>query len=130
MAFTRPAPPGMKKADERVKARRTAWLNDGPVIPSGQANPTEAIRLALSYKPQAIFLLSDDITGRGRHGIDQRRLLAAIEQHNTSRTAIYTIQYIYPDPLERYGLKPTLRLIAERTGGEYKFLHARELGLR
>ena len=124
------APPGMKKADERVKARRSAWLNEGPVIPSGQANPTEAIRLGLSYKPQAIFLLSDDITGSGRHGIDQRRLLAAIEAANTANTVIHTIQYIYPDPLERYGLKPTLQFIAERTGGDYKFVDARELGLR
>ena len=99
------------------------------MTPKGLSNPVKALRLALRYRPQLLFVLSDNITGQGRYEVDQRRLLASIERENKSATKINTIQFVYPDPLEKFSLKATLQLIAERTGGIYKFLDARELGI-
>lgn len=118
---------GLKKADDQTKQRVIAWLDAGHVIPQGLSNPVVALELALRYKPQLIILLSDNITGQGEYEVDQRRLLADIERHNTAKTKIATIQFLYPDSLVAANLQPTLKLIADQTGGTYKFLDAQEL---
>ena len=104
-------------------------VDAGHITPKGLSNPVKALQLALRYKPQLLFILSDDITGHGRYEADQRRLLADIRRANKAGTKINTIQFLYRDKLESYGLKPTLQLIAERSGGIYKFLDGRELGI-
>ncbi len=124
-------PPGLKQASSKNKQKVIRWIDpdSGHVTPKGLSNPVKALRLALRYRPQLLFVLSDNITGQGRYEVDQRRLLASIERENKSATKINTIQFVYPDPLEKFSLKATLQLIAERTGGIYKFLDARELGI-
>ena len=124
-------PPGLKRADAEGKLRVIRWIDDdsGHVTPKGLSNPIKALRQALRYRPQLLFILSDNITGQGRYEVDQRRLLADIQRENTTGTKINTIQFLYRDKLERYGLTPTLQLIAERSGGIYKFLDGRELGI-
>jgi len=72
----------------------------GAIIPRGQTNPLKAIRLILKYKPQVLFILSDNITGKGKYELDQEALLAEIARANGSGTRISTIQYIYSDPLD------------------------------
>ena len=125
-------PVGMKKASESAKQRAIDWvdLGSGNVIPQGRANPMGAITKTLRYKPQLVVLLSDNITGHGRYEINQEHLLAEIKKANTAGTKINTIQFIYPDPLIRMGLEPTMKLISLQTGGRYKFIDGRELGIR
>ena len=126
-------PPGMKQADADRKQSVSAWIDPSShhIEPGGKSNPVSAIKLALRYKPQLLFLLSDNITGAGsgKYEIDQRRLLAEVNQANTSGTKINTIQFLYRDPLTDAGLEGTMKLIAERSGGEYKFVDGKELNL-
>jgi len=81
--------------------------------------------LAMRYQPELVFLLSDNVTGRGRYEVDRDSLLDVFERLNRhQRTTVNTIQFIHPDPLN------TLRDIANRHGGEYKYITASDLGLR
>ena len=120
-------PPRMQRADDRVKRERITWMDSsrGNVIPLGSGDASKALEQALQYKPQLLYLLSDNITGEGIYEKDQRRLLKSIAESNKTGTKINTIQFIYPDKLPQ----GTLELIAKGTGGEYKFLDARELGI-
>jgi len=54
-------------------------------------------------------------------------LLSQIAKANRGNTRINTFQFLYPDPLTRAGLKGTMELISETSGGIYKFLDGREL---
>lgn len=96
----------------------------------------EAILQALKYKPQLVFLLSDNLTGGGqgatKHEIFQDDLMKAIKDKNDFRppAKFNTIQFLYEDPLVRAGLTGTLQLIADESGGQYKFLSAEELNLK
>ena len=124
-------PRGLKRANAQTKQKIIKWidLDTGNITPKGLSNPVKALRTALRYRPQLVFILSDNITGRGRYEIDQKRLLADVARYNTAGAKINTIQFLYRDPLEEYGLKPTLELISENSGGVYKFLDGRELGI-
>lgn len=114
------------------KLRVLEWI-DRNVHPKGSSNPLAALRYALDQKPDVIFVLSENITGSGQHEIDQRDLMAMLDELNPvidekvgrRRTQINCIQFREKDPLD------TLRLIAERHGGVsgYKFVSAQELGL-
>ncbi|MCZ6446343.1 MAG: hypothetical protein O7F17_03750 [Planctomycetota bacterium] len=118
-------------ATPQAKVQALRWI-DEQIIPAGRSNPLAAIEKALRFKPDVIFLLSDNITGSGQFGIDQKELLDLLEQLNpidaqTGRraTRINCAQFLYPDPLD------TLRKIAERHGGPqgYTFLDAAALGI-
>ena len=124
-------PKGMKRANRKNKQHVIEWLDPdaGNIRPEYGSNPVKAIAQALRYRPQLLFLLSDEITGHDKYEIDQRRLIKSIKLANKHHTKINTIQFIYPDPLEKIGMKPTMQLIATTNGGIYKFLDARELGL-
>ncbi|MCX5659349.1 MAG: hypothetical protein NTW19_06450 [Planctomycetota bacterium] len=124
-------PPGLKKASLEKKGMVIDWMDPakGNVTPMGLSNPVKALQAALRYKPELMFLLSDDITGKGRYEVDQRRLLAEIEQANTGHTKINTIQFLYADPLTQAKMRGTMELIAERSGGVFKFIDGRELGI-
>jgi hypothetical protein len=126
-----PPPAGLKRATSENQRRTAQWIDPGQgnVIPSGRSSPIAALKQALTYKPDLVYLLSDDITGSGKDEVDQARLLAAMEKANVNQTKINTIQFIYPDPLTRFGLKGTMQLIAERTSGQYTFMTARMLGM-
>lgn len=125
-------PQGLKKATSDLKQQVINWvdLGSGNIVPQGGSSPVKAIKRALRYKPQLVFLLSDNITGRAQYEMNQKRLLAEIKQANASHTKINTIQFLYPDPLTKVGLKPTMELISDNTGGIYKFVDGRELGIQ
>ncbi len=124
-------PQRLVDATPDTKIQALAWINDH-IVPGGRTNPVAAIEAALRLESDAIFLLSDNITGSGQFEIDQQDLLELLDQLNpvtteTGRrsTVINCIQFLYPDPLE------TLKKIAAQHGGPkgYKFLDARELGI-
>lgn len=123
-------PRSWKQANSTNKQRVMQWLDEGNIVPMGLSNPVKALRIILQYRPQLLFLLSDNITGEGRYEVDQRRLLAEITDANRGGTKINTIQFLYQDKLVDYGLEPSLKLISDGTGGIYKFLDARELGIQ
>ena len=125
-------PKGLKKANSRHKQAVIDWvdLDSGNIIPKGRSNPVKAISRALRYKPQLVFLLSDNITGRGQYEMNQARLLTEIKKANAAHTKINTIQFLYPDPLTKVGLKSTMEMISDDTGGIFKFVDGRELGIQ
>lgn len=124
-------PQGMHSADTDHKKQALDWIDmgSGNVVPQGRSQPIVAIKTALRYKPEVIFLLSDNITGHGQFETDQKQLLADVIKANKAKARINTIQFLYPDPLISVGLKPTLEVISSATGGKYKFIDGHELGI-
>ena len=121
----------LTQATPEAQLRTLEWIDDH-VIPAGRSNPLAAIERALGFKPNVIFLLSENITGSGEFEIDQDDLLNLLEELNPiearsgrRRTQINCVQFLDPDPLD------TLRRIADRHGGPggYRFLSRAELGL-
>jgi hypothetical protein len=118
-------------ATDQDKRKTLEWIRDN-IVPQGRSNPLAALTLALGHKPDVIFILSENITGSGEFEIDQRDLLAKLDQLNPldpssgrRRTQINCVQFLEPDPLD------TLKIIAERHGGPngYRFLSRGDLGL-
>lgn len=100
-----------------------AWVRT--VLPGGKSNPIPALKRALWLKPDAVFLLSNVITGIGEWEAGKEALLKDIDALNPAdahtgrrRTVIKTIQFLDEDPAE------ILRAIGEAHGGEdgYKFI--------
>ena len=111
------------------RARTIKWLNgDRPaVIARGPTTPRRAIDLGLRYRPEVMFLLSDNITGHGRYAIDGDELVSTIESLKSkyrAKTSIHTIQYLYEDPTQ------TLERIAKANGGNHGFIDPSYVGLR
>ena len=125
--------PGLKPVSSETRTSAFKWmeLEEGNVVPGGQAGhgPLEALKKVLAYKPDLVFLLSDNITGQGRYEITQSTLRAEIKNANKNKTKINTIQFLYPDPLTKYKMRPTLEMISQDSGGLYKFVSGRELGI-
>jgi hypothetical protein len=120
---------GLKVADAETVKRVSDWisLENGNITPRGSSNPQKAIEIGLGYRPDLMYILSDNITGAGPYAIEQSALLERIEQvkrQRGARTKINTIQFLYPDPLN------TLEMIAEQHGGRYRFVDASVVGLR
>jgi VWA domain-containing protein len=120
-----------KRATSAIKQQVAEQLAQDKhfVSPQGSSNPVRALRKAFGYRPQLVFLLSDAITGQGQYEIDQRRLLEEIERVNRSGTKINTIQFLYPDPLLKAGLRGTMELIAEQSGGTYTYFSKPDLNI-
>lgn len=131
---------GIRQATPEWKQDCSIWitLDAHNVEPRGRGSvhAVEAIELALQHKPHLVFLLSDNLTGGGigatTSEIFQNEIMDAMADANTGNppAKFNTIQFLYRDPLEDAGLTGTLELIAEETGGVYKFLDDRALHLR
>ncbi len=124
-------PKGLKPATTEEKARVLDWINleNGNVSPQGITRPVEAVQTGLSYQPDLMFILSDNITGQGRYELDQKILLDEIIRANKKHTKINTIQFLQEDRLVQFKMQPTMKLIAEKTGGIYRFVKAADIGL-
>ena len=126
----REIPPGnLQPATTEFKNQTVEWidLDQQNVFNNGTGDPMPAIRRALSYRPDLLYLLSDDITGRQAYEINQQKLLDDIRSVNRSRTKINTIQFVYPDPLAADGSPGTLELIADQSGGNYRFVDEQDV---
>jgi hypothetical protein len=120
-------PIGWKPATAEIKKQVADWvtLDRGNIIPHGATNPVKAIQLAMRLQPELVYILSDNITGKGRYEIDKQELVKLLDGANKNRKiAINTIQFLYPDPLG------TLEEIAKTHGGSYTFVRETDLGLR
>ena len=120
---------GLRSAEHDTVSRSVDWLDQ--VHPGGATSPLPAIELALSYQPDTVTVLSDNITGHGQYELNADDLVARVLQvRGNRRVTINTVQFIYADPLEQLGQPGTLRRLAEETGGRYSFVTDRELNLR
>lgn len=126
------APPmGMTIATPKNKDETIHWLIPRHIQAGGRTNPLAALRRAMRYRPQLIYLLSDNITGSGAYQLKQKKLLSEIKAVNTIKAKIDTIQFLYRDPLDRLpGRTDTMKLIAKQTGGRYKFVSSQQLDLK
>lgn len=117
---------GMKPATLERKTAISNWITpeSGRVSPAGSSDPRPALKLAFAYKPDLVYILSDNITGRGIYQLDRDKLLNDIDTLNVADATIHTIQFLYPDPLA------TLETIAQRTKGKHRFVGASELTRR
>lgn len=126
-------PPGNALNPGTVAAKSAAmkWINEN-IVPQGGTNPLVAIQKAIALKPDAIFMLSQNITGYGTFEVDQRDLMNLLNELNprdasTGRrlAQINCVQFLDPDPLN------TMEIIAREHGGPggYKFLTRESLGL-
>ena len=119
-------PTGWKPASGENKQAIADWitLENGNIVPRGSTNPLTAIRLAMRYDPQLVFILSDNITGQGKYEVDRTELLNLVTQYTRNKNiAINSIQFLYPDPFN------TLKELAESNGGNYTFISESDLGL-
>ncbi|MBX2851011.1 MAG: hypothetical protein KTR15_04600 [Phycisphaeraceae bacterium] len=131
---------GLRSATPEFKEDIADWLkrdnSNYKIGGAGSKHAEEAIRKALSYRPQLVYLLSDKLTGGGQgatqHEIMQGKLMESIRKANDADkpTKFNTIQFLREDPLVRAGLKGTLQLIAEDSGGSYRFIGERDLNLK
>ncbi len=131
---------GLRTMTPEFKAKVSEWVSlenfNYATGGRGSVHVEAALARALSYKPQLVIMLSDNLTGGGQgatqHELMQDDLLKLIHQHNKANppAKINTIQFLYEDPLVRQGLQGTLNRIAEETGGESRFISQRDLNLR
>ncbi|MEK6644878.1 MAG: hypothetical protein AABZ08_13320 [Planctomycetota bacterium] len=93
--------------------KREAFDAIKSIVPSGQTQPVDAVKRALAYQPDVMFLLSD-----GDFGEDNKRIMTMIKQSNPGkRTRLNTILFVY----DTIGSgERVLREIAESNGGSYK----------
>jgi len=131
---------GLRPMTSAFKAQVREWvsLDNFNYATGGRGNlyVESALTRALSYKPQLIILLSDNLTGGGQgatqHELMQDDLIKLIHKHNKANppARINTIQFLYEDPLVRHGLQGTLKRIADESGGESDFVSQSDLNLR
>ncbi len=123
-------PLGLKKADKESKNKVFNWIDSSHIIAQGGNSPAKAIELASKYQPDLIYLLSDNVTGEGANQVNQQELVQKFtEEAAKNKTRINAIQFLHPDPFTALGKKSTLQLITEKTGGVYRFIDAKELGI-
>lgn len=134
-------PRGLTPATRENKQQAVEWLADNPIEGAFGTDPSAGIQQALQYKPQLLFILSDNLTnaGAGPYEIPQWQMIEQIKKQNVGNTRIKTIQFIYPDPLDSVpGREGTMRRIAREFGAEpsggsvnewYQFVDAEVLGL-
>ncbi len=125
--------PGYKSMTSRSRTRLFRWmdLESGNVVPKGSGDPRAAMKRAFELEPDLIFILSDNLTGRGRNEINQKTLRDDIARMNVDKRKINTIQFLDVDPLVGLqGWKSTMELIATDSGGLHKYVSPRDLGLK
>lgn len=125
-------PPGrLTAARSAAKTRAIEWSRQN-IVPAGTTNPLPAIERALALKPDVIFLLSHGLSESGMFEVDQKQLLAKLNEKNpidrlTGRRTVQIncIQFIKNDPLG------TMEKIGREHGGAngFRFVDRAQLGL-
>ncbi len=114
---------GMRVATTDNKERVKRWLG-ASVKPFGPSSPMKALPQALGYEPALVCWVSDGVLGRGRHRIDEEAMAALIDDlRQPGGTRIDLYQVVSTSDQE------VMERLAERTGGAYRHLDARALGV-
>jgi len=103
-------------ATRENKDRLRAWLAGVPLGPS--TDPRDALRLGLTVRPSAVFLLSDGEFNENNTGLitDKLAVQEVVEQFNDGRAPIHTIAF--EDPVNR----GTLAGLSAQSGGQHLFV--------
>lgn len=114
------APPiGMKSATVQMRhqVKRWAELSTHWVVPRGRFDAGNALRTAMNYDPQFIWILSDSLTGGGGGQFAHDQVMALLQEMNPDgRTRINTTQFFNHDA------QNTLKRIAATYQGMYTFI--------
>lgn len=101
---THPMPQGIPvSASRKEKAKTLVWLNQ--IDADGGTDPRGALRMALSLRPHAVYLLSDGALPKGT--------VEAVNQNNPHRIPIHCID------LSGGAAGPGLKRIAKASRGQY-----------
>lgn len=124
-------PAGLALADDAGKAAALRWLDSSysVVVPMGGAHPEAVFARARSLEPHTVMMLSDQIEGVGHRRLDADAMQEQVRKFADAGIVVHTLQWLYPDPVQGFGGTPALKLIAEGTGGTYRFISARDLGI-
>lgn len=107
------------------KDRLQRWLDRVKI--GGHTDPSVALAIALSMGPDAIFLLSDgsfsmEIPAELKVPGTRPDVKEIVERHNQGDTPIHTFAYEVPES------KENMEILAQMTGGEYKYLPPADSG--
>ncbi len=125
-----PAGTGLRHATAVNINTAVKWITPeaGNLFAKGRSNPLPAIRKALGYQPEMLFLLTDNLAAQQTGVQDDAALLDQITQANTTHAAIHTIQFLYRDATDQQAENvPLLKQLADRNGGKYTFVDAKDL---
>ena len=117
-------PKGLKTAASSTRQQVAARISfeSGHIRPRGQSSPVRALQLAMKYRPQLLFVVSDNIVGSGPYEMQPDQMLKLIDRLNPDRkTVISTVQLVRRDPAQ------TLKRIAIEHGGTYRFARESDL---
>lgn len=120
------APPrGLKPASFAAKASVWTWMQPerGNVSPRGRSDLFGAIEAAMGYRPDELYIVSDDSFNRSASAA--RSEDGAILQRVSTRLGatppmVHTVQFFYRDEAG------ALEAIADRFGGTYRFIEPAE----
>ena len=105
-----PMPGGvLVKADRSGKQQLANWMYS--VFPAGGTDPSSSLQLAVSMKPDAVFLLTD-----GEFGSSALQLLRQINPKGNTQVSVNTVAFV-----SRSG-EQQLMQIAQENGGDYRFV--------
>jgi len=103
--------PRMLKAT--MENKREAFEAIKKIVPSGQTEPIDAIRRALTYRPDVMFMLSD-----GDFGEENDKVIRMIRERNRDqKTIVNTILFVYDTTGDG---QRVLKTIAQTNGGTFK----------
>lgn len=97
------------------------WLSPDkvPILPAGRSNPAEALKLALTYNPSDIYLLSDASFGKSTGDTTRNEAVQTVVQVlGDAEVRVHGVQFFYQDQ-EQAG---TLQLLAAEFDGTYEFV--------
>jgi len=116
MLGQKPAQLQMLPATEENKEQLRYWLS--AVQPQTWSDPREALQMALSLQPDAVFLLSDGEFKTGGRRVKKlgATTLRQVRHWNEANIPIHTIAY--EDPINRR----VLRALARASGGSYQYV--------
>ena len=123
-------PAGLRQATDINKQNAAQWIdpNAGNLFASGQSDPLPAIKQALNYDPDLLFLLTDNLAANQHTPQDEQALLEQITIANRAQTAIHAIQFLYRDAAENDpAYVPLLKRLAMQHHGKYTFIDAKDL---
>ncbi|MEM7681587.1 MAG: hypothetical protein AAF288_06505 [Planctomycetota bacterium] len=122
---------GLRSATGSAKRAAATRLQPDALnlAPTGRTDPRAAVRRAMAYHPDRVFLISDNLLGAAAEPRRRGELLADFDFANGHAARISTVQLLDHDPLERFGFQPLLQAIAQRHNGEYRVVSSDDLGL-
>lgn len=120
-------PRGLRAASDANRRFAMTWVTSDRkrVAPGGSSDPLAALEAALRWRPDEIWLLSDNITGAGRFALEPEALVERIAEfrarYRAENTRVHAIQFLRDDPHR------TLERIAAANRGLFRKVESTDL---